>query len=61
MLDESLAIETTNRDSVLGRWASSRWAPATDLALFGLVERIWDFEGALCYGASESFRTAHWN
>jgi hypothetical protein len=46
---------------VLGRWASSRWAPATDLALFGLVERIWDFEGALCYGASESFRTAHWN
>jgi len=54
-MNESLMIETLHCDSVLGSWTSSHWAPTRDDALFGAVDRIWDFDGALVYRREQLF------
>ncbi len=48
-MNESLMIEATHCDSVLGNWTSSHWALPHDNALSGAVDRIWNFGGALIY------------
>jgi AraC-like DNA-binding protein len=40
-------IRTQQIDSELGRWTQVQWEPAASDPLFGAVEKIWDFEGAL--------------
>lgn len=54
-MNESLIVETLHCDSVLGSWTSSHWAPERDDALFGAVDRIWDFDGALAYRREQLF------
>jgi len=54
-MNELPMIETLHRDSALGSWTSSHWAPAPDDALFGVVDRIWDFDGALVYRREQLF------
>jgi len=54
-MNKSLLLETRHCDSVLGSWTSSHWAPARDDALFGVVDRIWDFDGALNYRREQLF------
>lgn len=46
-MDEVPKVETSRCESELGSWAGSAWRPPPHDALGGLVERVWDFDGAL--------------
>ncbi len=54
-MNESLIIETSQCDSLLGSWTQTHWIPASDDPLAGAVERIWDFEGSLTHRREQLF------
>lgn len=54
-MDEMLGVETLRCDSEFGSWLTSGWIPTPDDILFGLVERIWDFEGTLVFRREQLF------
>jgi len=49
----SVAVES--RDSPLGRWTVARWSPESSTPLFGFVERIWYFDGAMTHPKERVF------
>jgi AraC-like DNA-binding protein len=56
-ISNGLCAEATvdSAESSLGRWTSARWAPPPSDRLFGLVERIWYFDGQLGHAKERIF------
>jgi len=54
-MDEMPTGNKLRCDSELGSWTTSGWAPTIGDSLFGLVERIWDFDGALAFRREQLF------
>jgi AraC-like DNA-binding protein len=42
-------------ESPLGSWLSARWSPTADSPLYGIVERIWYFDGMLTHERERVF------
>jgi AraC-like DNA-binding protein len=53
-LDPSAAL-VQKMDSALGSWISARWSPTADSPLYGIVERLWYFDGVLADSAERVF------
>src|SRR5579884_3065516 len=52
---DSTAALVQQIDSALGSWVSARWSPPADSALYGIVERLWYFDGMLADSAERVF------
>lgn len=47
--------DVTAGDSVLGCWTTARWSPPPASALWGVVERVWYFDGTLALARERVF------
>ncbi len=52
---ESAGPTVESNDSPLGRWTTSTWSPSATSRLWGLVERIWYFDGSLAHARERVF------
>lgn len=53
--DDLTAVTVRSEDSPLGRWTAADWSPPASSPLFGLVERVWYFDGTLSYSRERIF------
>ncbi len=52
---EGAATTVESADSPLGRWTAAHWSPPAGSRLWGLVERIWYFDGSLAHARERVF------
>jgi hypothetical protein len=51
---DRIEAQIESRESTLGRWTVGRWQPRAESPLFGVVDHIWYFDGAMTYAKSRS-------
>ena len=49
------AVDVKSEESAFGRWTTAQWAPPPSSQLFGIVERIWYFDGTMTFPKERVF------